>query len=100
MKFRSIIAVFAALVATSFAMDQPSFRTKDVPTGKASQLAPGRQAGEGRGVDAEKLASRLRFNPEFANKVAGEIAPGTTVILTDAPVVRKPVVDSTYFASS
>ncbi len=76
-------------------------------TGKARQLAPGRQAGrwmrvdgESRGVDAEKLASRLRFNPEFANKVAGEIAPGTTVILTAAPVVRKPVVDSTYFASS
>ena len=111
MKFRSIIAVFAALVATSFAMDQPSFHTKGMPTGKptgkASQLAPGRQAGrwmrvdgEGRGVDAEKLASRLRCTPEFANKVAGEIAPGTTVILTDEPVVRKPVVDSTYFASS
>lgn len=175
MKFQSIIAVFAALVATSFAMDQPSFHTKGVPTGKptgplkqgeywwksglsprgpvivlvsqprqtmyvyrngnligraalevkgrrlgehvftllvgttgkASQLALGRQGGrwmrvdgESRGVDAEKLASRLRFNPEFANKVAGEIAPGTTVILTDAPVVRKPVVDSTYFASS
>jgi hypothetical protein len=31
--------------------------------------------------------------------VADEIAPGTTVIVTDAPVVRKPVVDSTYFAS-
>jgi hypothetical protein len=175
MKFRSIIAVYAALVATSFAMDQPSFHTKGVPTGKptgphkpgecwwkpelsprgpvvmlvslpqqtmyvyrngnpigraaleaksrrlgehvftllegttgkASQLAPGRQAGrwirvdgEGRGVHAEKLASRSRLNPEFANKGAGEISPGTTVILTDAPVVRKPVVDSIYFASS
>jgi hypothetical protein len=175
MKFRSIIAVYAALVATSFAMDQPSFHTKGVPTGrptgplkpgeywwkpelsprgpvvmlvslpqqtmyvyrksnpigraalevksrrlgehvftllegttgKASQLAPGRQAGrwmrvdgEGRGVDADTLASRLRFSTEFANKVADEIAPGTTVILMDAPVVRKPVVDSTYFASS
>src|ERR1700761_2392966 len=76
-------------------------------TGKPSELAPGRQAGrwmrvdgEGRGVDAEKLASRLRFSAEFAHKIADEIAPGTTVILTDAPVVRKPVVDSTYFASS
>jgi hypothetical protein len=46
------------------------------------------------------LVRVLRFNPEFANQVANEIAPGTTVILTDAPVVRKPVVDSTYFASS
>jgi hypothetical protein len=75
-------------------------------TGKPSQLAPGREArrwmrvdGEGRGVDAEKLASRLRFSAEFAHKVAAEIAPGTTVIVTDAPAVRKPVVDSTYFAS-
>ena len=48
----------------------------------------------------EKLASRLRFSPEFAHKVADEIAPGTTVIVTDAPAVRKPVVDSTYFATS
>jgi len=32
--------------------------------------------------------------------VADEITPGTTVIVTDTPVVRKPVVDSTYFASN
>ena len=76
-------------------------------TGKLSQLAPGRQAGrwmrvdgEGRGVDAENLASRLRFSPQFALKVADVIAPGTTVIVTDAPVVRKPVLDSTYFAAN
>ena len=56
--------------------------------------------GEGRGVDAETLASRLRLSPEFAHKVVDEIAPGTTVIVTDAPAVRKPVVDSTYFATS
>ena len=55
--------------------------------------------GAGRAVDAETLASRLRFSPEFAHKVADEIAPGATVIVTDAPVVRKPVLDSTYFAS-
>jgi hypothetical protein len=29
-----------------------------------------------------------------------EIAPGTTVIVTDTPAVRKPVVDSTYFAAN
>jgi hypothetical protein len=56
--------------------------------------------GKGRGVDADKLASRLLFSTEFAHKVADEIAPGTTVIVTDAPVVRKPVIDSTYFASN
>ena len=42
MKFQSVIAVFAALVATSFAMDQPSFHTKGVPTGKPTgPLKPG-----------------------------------------------------------
>jgi L,D-transpeptidase catalytic domain len=76
-------------------------------TGKPSQLAPGREAGrwmrvdgEGSSATAEKLASRLWFSPEFAHKVADAIAPGTTVIVTDAPVVRKPVVDSTYFAAN
>src|SRR5262249_15921517 len=41
-------------------------------TGKPSQLAPGREArrwmrvtSEGRPVEAEQIASRLRFNPEF-----------------------------------
>jgi len=65
-------------------------------TGKASRLAPGRQAGrwmrvtsEGRAVDADELAGRIHFNPEFATKVYETIAPGTTVIVTDQPVVRK-----------
>ena len=34
MKFQSVITISAALVATSFAMDQPSFHTKGAPTGK------------------------------------------------------------------
>jgi hypothetical protein len=75
-------------------------------SGKPSQLAPGREAGrwmrvtsEGRGVGAEELASRLRFNTEFAQKLADEIRPGTTVIVTDQPVVRNPIADSTYFAA-
>ena len=74
-------------------------------TGKPSQLAPGREAGrwmrvssEGRPVEAEQLASRIRFNTEFAQKLADEIRPGTTVIVTDQPVVRKPITDSTVFA--
>lgn len=76
-------------------------------TGKPSQLAPGREArrwmrvsSKGRAVDAEDLASRIRFNTEFAQKLADEIKPGTTVIVTDDPVVRKPVADSTYFAAA
>jgi hypothetical protein len=43
----------------------------------------------GRSVDADKIASRLRVNPEFANKVYDTLTPGTTVIITDRPVVRK-----------
>jgi hypothetical protein len=76
-------------------------------TGKPSQLAPGREArkwmrvtSEGRPVEADDIASRIRFNTEFAQKLADEIKPGTTVIVTDQPVVRNPIPDSTYFAAN
>jgi lipoprotein-anchoring transpeptidase ErfK/SrfK len=76
-------------------------------TGKPSQLAPGRGArrwmrvtSQGKPVEAEQLASRIRFNTEFAQKLADEIKPGATVIVTDQAVVRNPVVDSTYFAAN
>jgi len=76
-------------------------------TGKPSQLAPGREArrwmrvtGEGRPVEADEIASRIRFNTEFAQKLADELKPGTTVIVTDQPVVRNPTADSTYFAAA
>ena len=76
-------------------------------TGKPSQLAPEREAGrwmrvtsEGRPVEADYIASRIRFNREFAQKLADEIKPGTTVIVTDQPVVRNPTADSTYFAAN
>ena len=39
-------------------------------------------------VPAEKIAARLLINPEFAQKVYDVIQPGTTVIITDQPVVR------------
>ena len=65
-------------------------------TGRVSSLAPGRSArkwmtvtNSGRRADAEEIASRLRVNPEFAGKVYDTISPGTTVIITDQPVVRK-----------
>src|SRR6266576_3367275 len=76
-------------------------------TGKPSQLAPGREArrwmrvtSEGRPVEAEQLASRLHFSPEFGQKVADELKPGATVIVTDQPVVRNPTANSTYFAAN
>jgi hypothetical protein len=64
-------------------------------TDRESSLAPGRAArrwmsvtSSGPSIPAEKIAARLRINPEFANKVYDTIEPGTTVIITDQPVVR------------
>jgi hypothetical protein len=42
----------------------------------------------GRGVDADKLAARLDMNREFATKLYDTVSPGTTVIVTDQPIVR------------
>jgi len=55
---------------------------------------------EGRPVDVDTLASRLHFSPDFADKLANELNPGTTVIVTDYPVVRKPVTQSDVFAAN
>lgn len=72
------------------------FTMLDGATGKISRLVPGRAArrwmtvaSEGRRVDADEIAERLRFNPELAGKLYDTIAPGTTVVVTDQPVVRK-----------
>ncbi|PYK21559.1 MAG: L,D-transpeptidase, partial [Verrucomicrobia bacterium] len=47
----------------------------------------------------QELTSRIRFNTDFAQKLADEIKPGTTVIVTDQPAVRNSIPDSTYFAA-
>ncbi len=64
-------------------------------TDRESKLAPGRAArkwmtvtSSGRRANADQLASRLRINPDFAAKVYDTLTPGTTVIITDQPVVR------------
>jgi hypothetical protein len=97
----------AALEVKGRRLGEHVFTLLEGTTGKPSQLVAGRQAGrwmrvdgDSRGVDTEKFVSRLRFSPEFAHKVADVIAPGTTVIVTDAQAVRKPLVDSTYFAAN
>src|SRR5436853_6000223 len=61
-------------------------------TDQESLLAPGHAArrwmsvtSRGPSVPAEKIAERLRINPEFAQKVYDIIEPGTTVIITDKP---------------
>jgi len=75
-------------------------------TGKPSRFTPKheearwmRVTSEGRAVDADTLASRLRFSPDFADKLANELKPGTTVIVTDYPAVRNPVTQSDVFAA-
>jgi hypothetical protein len=67
-------------------------------TEKPSWWALGRPArrwlrvtSDGRGVDADKLAARLDMNREFATKLYDTVSPGTTVIVTDQPVVRSRV---------
>jgi hypothetical protein len=74
-------------------------------TGKESSLAPGRAArrwmnvttDSGPTIDADKIAARLRFNPDLATKLYDTITPGTTVILTDHAVVRNANRNATIF---
>ena len=75
-------------------------------SGKMSTVAPGREAGkwmrvssEDGGPDAEKIAERLRFSPDFAQKVSDAMRPGTTVLVTDNQVVRTPTSDNTVFGN-
>jgi hypothetical protein len=74
-------------------------------TGRPSRFTPNheearwmRVTSEGRAVDPDSLASRLHFSSAFADKLAPELKPGTTVIVTDQQVVRKPVTQSDVFA--
>lgn len=95
----------AVEVSGNGALGNHVFSLLEGTTGRRSFLAPGRDArrwmcvtSAGRRVDADDIASRLRMNPEFADKVYDTISPGTTVIITDQPVVRnrniKPVFES------
>jgi hypothetical protein len=72
-------------------------------TGKPSRFTPKheearwmRVTSAGRPVDADALASRLHFSPDFADKLANELKPGATVIITDYPVVRKQKPDAIF----
>jgi hypothetical protein len=75
-------------------------------TGKPSRFTPKheearwmRVTSEAKAVDADALASRLQFSPDFADKLANELKPGTTVIVTDYPAIRNPVTQSDVFAA-
>jgi hypothetical protein len=41
----------------------------------------------------------IRLPAEFATKLHDTISAGTTVIVTDQPVVRKPTRDAAYFGT-
>jgi hypothetical protein len=69
-------------------------------TGKTSRFTPNHQearwmriTSEGRAMEADAVAKRLQFSPDFADKLANELQPGATVVVTDYPVARKQVVD-------
>ena len=57
-----------------------------------------RVTSEGKPVDPDTLASRLHFSSDFADKLANELKPGTSVIVTDLPAIRKPAAQSDVFA--
>jgi hypothetical protein len=71
------------------------FPQMQIPT---SPLAPGRPEHDWMAVKTDSigsrmsggdLARRIRINPEFAHKVYDLLAPGATIVVTDAPEVRK-----------
>ena len=50
-------------------------------------------------AESFSFTKRLRFSPEFATKLYDAIAPGTTVIVTDQPAVRKATKDFTIMTN-
>ena len=87
MKICAAFILFLTLVAASPAMDKPSFHPNGIPTGESTgPLKPG------------EYSWRPELPPQ--GPVVVLVRPGTTVIITEQPVVRKPVADSTYFAAN
>jgi hypothetical protein len=103
---RAAIEISSAGLTERDRLGNHVFTMLEGTTGKPSRFTPKhegarwmRVTSEGKPVDPDTLASRLRFSPDFADKLANELKPGTTVIVTDYPVVRKPKPDSTLFAA-
>ena len=78
------------------ALGDQVFSMLEGTTDRESWLAPGRAGrpwmsvtSRGGSTDVEKIAGRLRVNPEFGHKLYDVMAPGTTVIETDKPVARR-----------
>jgi hypothetical protein len=77
-------------------------------TGFSSPWAPGRPArkwmcvqgdASGRNIDPRQLGRLVQCPPEFAAKVYDMLAPGATIVVTDAPAVRRPNRDFTIMTN-
>jgi hypothetical protein len=104
---RAAVEIVARGLSNRDKLGDHVFTMLEGTTGKPSRFTPKheearwmRVTSAGRPVDADTLASRLQFSPDFADKLANELKPGTTVIVTDYPVVRKPVTRSDVFAAN
>ncbi|MFL6529070.1 MAG: L,D-transpeptidase family protein [Chthoniobacterales bacterium] len=101
--YRNGNAIGRGALETKGKLGESVFTMLEGAAGRPSQLAPGRDAGKWMSVGGrsspEKIESKIRFSPDFANKIAEEIRPGTTVLVTDKPVVRDTSADG-YFTAS
>ena len=104
---RAAVEIVARGLSNRGKLGDHVFTMLEGTTGKPSRFTPKheearwmRVTSAGKPVDADTLASRLQFSPDFADKLANELKPGTTVIVTDYPVVRKPVTQSDVFAAN
>jgi hypothetical protein len=75
---------------------------------KKSWWAPGRAARNwmrvssddaGRRMSPDDIARRVQLNPDFATKLYNLVVPGTTVIVTDQPAIRRASRDFTIMGN-
>ncbi len=72
--------------------EKPSWWAPNRPMRKWSAVSTDEA---GRNISFDDLGKRVHFNPDFAAKLYEVITPGTTIIVTDMPAVRKAVRDFT-----
>jgi hypothetical protein len=86
---------------------QQVFTLLEGATGKPSWWAPGQpgrkwmrvSTGRGPKLSPEKLGRIVQVNPEFASQVYAALKPGTTVLVTDEPMVRRQAKDFTIMTN-
>ncbi|MBE2180968.1 MAG: L,D-transpeptidase family protein [Chthoniobacterales bacterium] len=86
---------------------QQVFTLLEGTTGKPSWWAPGQPSrkwmrvsnARGPRPSPDKLGRMIRVNPEFPSKVYAVLHPGTTVLVTDDPMVRTKIRDLTIMTN-